>query len=134
MHTKRAEQVSLHAIFSSAPICIVPWCEIVPNENRQTPPLRVESAHLSTIVVRLLSGSFQSLLELVQTAACIDELLLTGEEGVALGANFNSHFAALGGTGSNSFAASALNDTLYVIGMDSAFHFSIPRINFLDVL
>ena len=44
------------------------------------------------------------------------------------------HFAALGGTGSNSFAASALNDTLYVIGMDSAFHFSIPRINFLDVL
>ena len=110
----------------------MPWCEI--NENRQTPPLRVESAHLSTIVVRLLSGSFQSLLELVQTAACIDELLLTGEEGVALGANFNSHLAALGGTSNNSFAASALNDTLYVIGMDSAFHFSIPRINFLDVL
>ena len=94
----------------------------------------VESARLSSIVVRLLLDSCKSLLELVNTTACINELLLTGEEGVALGANFNSHFAALGGTGNNSFAASALNDTLYVIGMDSAFHFSIPRINFLDVL
>ena len=82
----------------------------------------------------LLLESSHSLLELVNASACVNELLLTGEEGVALGANFNSHFAALGGTGNNSFAASALNDTLYVIGMDSAFHFSIPRINFLDVL
>ena len=82
----------------------------------------------------LLSYSFQSLLELVNTTAGINKLLLTGEEGMALGANFNSHLAALGGTGNDGFAASALDDTLYVIGMDSAFHFFIPRINFLDVL
>ena len=83
---------------------------------------------------QLLANALQSFLELINTSAGVNKLLLTGEEGVALGANFNSHLAALGGTGNNSFAASALNDTLYVIGMDSAFHFSIPRINFLDVL
>ena len=86
------------------------------------------------LLLKLLVYALKSLLELINASACINKLLLTCEEGMALGANFNSHFAALGGTGNNSFAASALNDTLYVIGMDSAFHFSIPRINFLDVL
>ena len=81
-----------------------------------------------------LLACLKSLLELVNTTAGINKLLLTGEEGMALGANFNSHLAALGGTGNDGFAASALDDTLYVIGMDSAFHFFIPRINFLDVL
>ena len=83
---------------------------------------------------KLLLEGRDSLLKLIHASTGVNELLLTGEEGMALGANFNSHLAALGGTGNDSLAASALNDTLYVIGMDSAFHFSIPRIKFLDVL
>ena len=74
----------------------------------------------------LLSDSSQSLLELVQTSACIDKLLLAGVEGVALGADFNSHLATLGRTRDDSLAAGALNDALNVLGMDSVLHFHLP--------
>ena len=74
----------------------------------------------------LLSDSSQSLLELVQTTACIDKLLLAGVEGVALGADFNTHLATLGRTRDDSLAASALDDALNVLGMDSVLHFHVP--------
>ena len=70
----------------------------------------------------LLAESLESLLELIHASACIDELLLTREEGVALGANFNLHLAALGGLGLNDLAASALDQARLVNGMDSVFH------------
>ena len=73
-----------------------------------------------------LSDSSQSLLELVQTTACIDKLLLAGVEGVALGADFNAHLAALGGARNDSLTACALDDALNVLGMDSVLHFHIP--------
>ena len=74
----------------------------------------------------LLSVSSQSLLELVHAAACIDKLLLAGVEGVALGANFNTHLATLGRTRDDSLAASALDHALNVLGMDSVLHFHLP--------
>ena len=74
----------------------------------------------------LLLDSSQSLLELVQTTACIDKLLLAGVEGVALGANFNTHLATLSGTRNDGFAAGALDDALNVLGMDSVLHDFLP--------
>ena len=72
--------------------------------------------------IRLLASFLKSSLELVKTTACIDKLLLTGVEGMALGTNFNSDFASLGGTSLNDLAASADNLALLVCGMDSLFH------------
>ena len=77
--------------------------------------------------IRLLASSLKSLLELVKTTACIDKLLLTGVEGMALGTNFNSDFAALSGLGSNNLAASATDYALLIIRMDSRLHFNLPR-------
>ena len=74
----------------------------------------------------LLPDSSQSLLELVQATACIDKLLLAGVEGVALGADFNTHLATLGRTRDDSLTASALDDALNVLGMDSVLHFHVP--------
>ena len=79
----------------------------------------MQSAFCETIVSRLLSCSFKSLLELVKTSACINELLLSGEERVTLGANFNSDLAALGGLGGNGLATSATDYALFVIRMNS---------------
>ena len=75
----------------------------------------------------LLVCSFKTLLELVNSSACINKLLLAGVEGVALGTNFNSDFAALGGLGSNYLTASATDYTLLIIRMDSRLHFNLPR-------
>ena len=75
----------------------------------------------------LLLEVFESLLELVNTSACINKLLLAGEEGMALGANFNSDLASLGGLGNNGFAACALDHALFILGLDSFFHFIIPH-------
>ena len=76
---------------------------------------------------RLFLEVFESLLELVNTSACINKLLLAGEEGVALRANFNSDFASLSGLGNNSFAACALDYALFILGLNSFFHFKIPH-------
>ena len=74
----------------------------------------------------LLSDSSQSLLELVHATACIDKLLLAGVEGMALGADFNTHLATLGRARNDSLTACALDDALNVLGMDSVLHFHIP--------
>ena len=76
----------------------------------------------------------KSLLELVNTSAGVNKLLLTGEERMALGANVNSLLAALRGLGFNSFSASASDDAGLVAGMDSVFHCSLPHFVKLDVL
>ena len=71
---------------------------------------------------RLLLESSDSLLELIHTSAGVNKLLLTGEERMALGANFNFDLAALGGLGLYGFAACASDDALFVLRMDSLFH------------
>ena len=73
--------------------------------------------------MRLLLGDFKSSLELVNTSAGINKLLLTGKEGVTLGANFNSHFAALCGLCCDCFSASASDYALFILRMDVLFHF-----------
>lgn len=39
---------------------------------------------------KLLAGCLETLLELINATACINEFLLPGKERVALGANFNA--------------------------------------------
>ena len=75
----------------------------------------------------LLVESFESLLELINTSACINKLLLAGEEGMALGANFNSNLASLCGLCNNGLAACALDYALFVLGLNSFFHFFLPH-------
>lgn len=70
----------------------------------------------------LLGSSFQSLLKLIHSTACINEFLLASKEGMTFRANFNSHFSAIGGLGSNGLAASTLDDDFLVIRMDSGLH------------
>lgn len=62
------------------------------------------------------------LVELVNASAGIDELLTTGVEWVALGADFN-YYVLLGTAGLVDSAACALDGRGLVIGMDSFFHF-----------
>ena len=86
---------------------------------------------------RLLLESSDSLLELIHTSAGVNKLLLTGEERMALGANFNFDLAALGGLGLYGFAACASDDALFVLRMDSLFHCSIPHfiiLMFFDII
>ena len=74
------------------------------------------------LVKRLLLEICQSLLELVNTSTCIDKLLLAGVEGVALGADFNSDFAALRRLRDDSFAASAANYGFLVLRVKTFLH------------
>ena len=80
---------------------------------------------------RLLLGICKSSLELVNTSADVNKLLLTREEGMALGANINSQIAALSGLGFYNFAACTFDLANFVAGMDSVFHFHIPLFKYL---
>ncbi len=62
------------------------------------------------------------LVELVNTTAAVNKLLLTGEERVALRADFHLNIL-LCGTGFNYVAAGTFNGSGLVIGMDSLFHY-----------
>ena len=61
------------------------------------------------------------LVELINAAAGVDELLLAGVEGMALGADFDGD-VLLGGAGGDDFAAGAADGGLFVLGMDSGLH------------
>ena len=61
------------------------------------------------------------LVELINAAAGVNELLLAGVEGVALGADFNGD-VLLGAAGFDDLAASAADGGLFVVGMDSGLH------------
>ena len=61
------------------------------------------------------------LVELVNTAAGVDQLLLAGVERVALGADFNGDVFA-GGAGGNNVAAGALYSGLIILGMYAFLH------------
>ncbi len=68
-----------------------------------------------------LCGEIETLVESVNTSAGIDELLLTCEVGMAVGANINTH-VGLCGTGFDYSTASALDCGLFVLGMNTLFH------------
>ena len=72
---------------------------------------------------KLLLCSLQTLLELVNASAGINKLLLAGKERMALRANFYADGVALGRTGLNFFAASALDSNFAIVRMESFFHF-----------
>lgn len=80
---------------------------------------------------KLLLERSDSLLELINASAGVNKLLLTGKEGVALGANINLQLAALRGLGFNNFAASASDLANFVIRMDSFFHVHVPLFKIL---
>ena len=82
----------------------------------------------------LLNGLFhvETLLEAVNASAGIDQLLLAGEEGVALGANFDLQFT-LHGTRLKRLTAHATDDGLAIFGMDLFFHALSPLLRMLWV-
>ena len=82
-------------------------------------------------IEKLLLGRSQSSLELVNASACVNELLLTGEEGMALGADINSLLAALGGSGLYDLTACATNGASLILRMDSVFHVHVPLFKYL---
>ena len=67
----------------------------------------------------------ETLLEAINTSAGVYQLLLTREEGVALGANVNDDIL-LGGAGLNDIAAGTADRGLLVVGMDALFHVVSP--------
>ena len=62
-----------------------------------------------------------TLLETINTTARVNELLLAGEERVALGADFNAQLR-LGGTRYESVAANAGHGRLLILRMDAFLH------------
>ena len=63
----------------------------------------------------------EPLLEAINTSASINQLLLSGVERMALGADINLHLF-LGGAGLKCFTAYAANDAFAVLGMDVFLH------------
>ena len=92
-------------------------------------PLQLAEAF--RVSVRALLGSLRSELgllgvgrgelaaEAVDTAGCVHELLLAGEEGVAGGADFDDDRALVGGTCVELITAGALDVRFIVLGVNS---------------
>ena len=81
-----------------------------------------------------MNGLFhvETLLEAVNASAGIDQLLLAGEEGVALGANFDLQLT-LHRTRLKRLTAHATDDGLAIFGMDLFFHALSPLLRMLWV-
>ena len=79
----------------------------------------------AVLLYRLMLGNIllhvEALLEAIDATACIDELLLSGKERMALGANFNTDIL-LGGAGLDNITASAGNGSLAIVRMDLFLH------------
>ena len=77
----------------------------------------------------LLGGGFfvgVFLLEALDAAGRVDEFLLAGEEGVAIGADFDAdHFALVGGAGLERVPAGAVNQDGMIVGMNAFFHLDL---------
>jgi hypothetical protein len=59
--------------------------------------------------------------ETLKPSGGVDQLLLSGEERVTLGTDFNTDIG-LGGTDGHFVAAGTANDGFFVVGMNSALH------------
>ncbi len=64
----------------------------------------------------------KALVEPVNPSTSVNQLLLAGIEGVALGADFNTN-VLLGGASGKSITARAPDRGLFVLGMDTFLHF-----------
>src|SRR4030066_1540642 len=62
------------------------------------------------------------LAEFVDTAAAVHDLLLAGEERVAVRADFHAQVGAQGGAGDEAVAAGAGSLDFFILGMDAVFH------------
>jgi len=74
----------------------------------------------------------ESLLETVNTSACVNELLLACKERMAVRADFNTE-VALCGTCYECIAASACDCCLLILGMDSLFHLYLTSHNRINI-
>ena len=84
---------------------------------------------LSRLSSRLFCLCVKTALELINTSAAVNKLLLAREKRMAFGANFNTH-VTLCGSGLDNFSASAGDRTFLIVGMDSFLHFFIPFLSF----
>ncbi len=87
------------------------------------------------LVESLFTALLETLLELVNSSACVNKLLLSCKERMALGANVNAKLAALAlcGMCSYGFAACATNRYFFILRMDSCLH-CFHLINLLKIL
>ena len=76
------------------------------------------------MTIRSLTCCFKTASELINASAGINELLLTGEERMALRADVYADLAGLGGTGNEGLAASADDLGLLIVGMDCFLHYT----------
>ena len=89
------------------------------------------SARLSLPGNKLLLLDIVFFLELLDAARCVNQLLLLGVEGMAVGADFHVQILNCG-TGMNLVAAGTLDNRFLVFGMDAGFHDITPyRFGFL---
>ena len=106
------------------------------NENRPSQTRQPVSAFSSVVEAMSLRNSLrhserepvckalleaETLLETIDASAGINQLLLAGVEGMALGADIHLQFL-LGRTGLKRLTAHAANDALAVVGMDLFLH------------
>ena len=96
---------------------------MIQNKKGATPKRRYAPILFGNPDIGLLVASrhAETLLELVDTTACIDKLLLAGEERMALRANFNAKIT-LGGSGLYDFAACTSDRAFLVFGMETLLH------------
>ena len=67
----------------------------------------------------------KTLVEAVHTSAGVNQLLLAGVEGMALGADFHVDLR-LGGAGMDDLTAGAGDGAVHILGMDALFHYGSP--------
>ena len=75
---------------------------------------------------RNLVGDTETLLELVDASAGVNQLLLAGKEGMAIAADFHAD-VLLGGADLELVAAGTLDGGHLILGMNTLFHFFSPR-------
>ena len=73
------------------------------------------------LILRSVLFESEALLEAIHASTRINQLLLAGIEGMALGADIHLHLL-LGGAGLEGLTAYAANDAFTVLGMDSFLH------------
>ena len=87
-------------------------------DKLKSPRRKTRALSISKLLKTVLS------VELINTAAGVDQLLLAGVERVALGADLDAD-AGTGGTSLDGGAAGALDDSGLIVGMDSGLHNNI---------
>ena len=84
-------------------------------------PLNVKRSQTCASRLLFCRSDTETLLEAIDTAAAVHQLLLAGVERVTLGADFDTQLR-FGGTRLERRAAHAADDAFVVLGMDLFFH------------